>query len=1137
MKNRDSWIKQISAIAANVDFIRDVSQIKSKAILKEISVTPPDIKWNFIESQIHKNATVLSFMIENIMISEPQRIEALGQSPLRVASLWENLARLKEKTNQNKALLNAAISYEIAGYQANAACLARQISRVLTDTQKPITIEELSSMFLQRLFLKLRQKCMSVVTTKPEIHRYEDAVKSLGLSLCCQAIIYAINYFLNGEKESIAKAIDCLSDAEKLLSEGGQYEDANMTRSLRSLIPIMTSKSTWNHLGEIHENELWKRYLRLLARGLGKDIVNSPSVSELWSSQIEALNKGLLDTNSNKIIKMPTSAGKTRIAELAIVHTLISQPNAKCVYVAPYRALVSELEQSFLDLFNDLGFRVSSIVGSYEKDLFEEYIISDTDILVTTPEKLDMILRALPEFAKDVRLFIFDEGHIVNSGKRGIKFELLFTRLKRKLTNTRFLFLSAVFSNDTLNEFLEWFDPSKTQFIESTWRPSIQRFARFEWNRWGEGKMQYHKSDDNRLLETYVPKIISQHEYVFINQNTGRRNRKIFPDMKNKAHTAAELAYKFSESGPILVFSAYPKWVESVANAVATRLDLAKTTSERIPQHFESEVPKRSIMVSEEWLGQDHPVTNLLKKGIAIHHGDLPETLRKAIETDFRERKYQILVSTNTLAQGVNLPIKTVIIHSCRRYIDNEYKRISANEYWNIAGRAGRPGYETEGTIIHIVANKQDQDDYEYFLEHKDILEPTQGALFELLKDLINERIPDTEAQEMLDPEILAILAEESDEVEVSLENIINESLVGTQSRRYNIPTTRLKKVFNDTARSIKNSISDKKYWNIFNATGLSTNSCNIIQKNILENDNVVKNLLIESDGTTIQHLLDVIMNSLSGIVEMVPKRDYDGDLSELLKEWMKGKNIYKIARELDKTDTIGIANFVENYFGYLLPWGISSFLQIALTEFDLTNEELSDHVKYLSAMVKYGVPTPEASWAMMAGIPFRETAIKMAAQYASENDEIDYKEFLQWISKINHERLYVDYDLHSPVLEDVSAALTRSGVNSLLKSGLSLQDVLSEPTWIAGISHEERWINASRTRIGQELKIMRDYDNMYDRNAMKVYSDTEIGFIERNLAQFLAPYLDAGIIMKGKILKIERDRYPQIQIQLFESN
>ena len=82
----------------------------------------------------------------------------------------------------------------------------------------------------------------------------------------------------------------------------------------------------------------------------------------------------------------------------------------------------------------------------------------------------------------------------------------------------------------------------------------------------------------------------------------------------------------------------------------------------------------------------------MLRSGIAIHHGQLPDAVRRGVESDFRARRYSVIVATNTLAQGVNLPIRTVIVHSSGRWLADEarYERLSARDYWNIAGRAGR---------------------------------------------------------------------------------------------------------------------------------------------------------------------------------------------------------------------------------------------------------------------------------------------------------------------------------------------------------------------------------------------------------------------------------------------------------------
>jgi replicative superfamily II helicase len=138
--------------------------------------------------------------------------------------------------------------------------------------------------------------------------------------------------------------------------------------------------------------------------------------------------------------------------------------------------------------------------------------------------------------------------------------------------------------------------------------------------------------------------------------------------------------------------------------------------------------------------------------------------VRNAIEEDFRNRRLAVLAATTTLAQGVNLPVRTVIIHSVWRFDEDTEARIRlpARDYWNIAGRAGRAGEETEGTIIHIVSSPQDRDDFAYYRSVRGDVEPVMSALYELLVDLIDERISSEDAAKKLDAELLALLVEEA---------------------------------------------------------------------------------------------------------------------------------------------------------------------------------------------------------------------------------------------------------------------------------------------------------------------------------------------------------------------------------------
>ncbi len=210
---------------------------------------------------------------------------------------------------------------------------------------------------------------------------------------------------------------------------------------------------------------------------------------------------------------------------------------------------------------------------------------------------------------------------------------------------------------------------------------------------------------DASALETFIPGVIVQTQYEFTNPSTNRKNRRTFP-LFDKKETAAELAYRLADEGVVLVFCAQTNWAESVAKALREAIELREVSQQPIPPFFNPKMLTRSLIVAREWLGKEHLVTQALERGIALHHGRIPERVREAIEKDLRANRYRVVIATNTLAQGVNLPVRTVIIHSCWRAQDaGTRERISVRDYWNIAGRAGRAGMETEGLIIHLTLN------------------------------------------------------------------------------------------------------------------------------------------------------------------------------------------------------------------------------------------------------------------------------------------------------------------------------------------------------------------------------------------------------------------------------------------------
>ena len=343
--------------------------------------------------------------------------------------------------------------------------------------------------------------------------------------------------------------------------------------------------------------------------GLGDDILDSRSISELWPSQVATVESGLLESDESHAVRMPTSAGKTRVAELAIVHSLVERPGSKCVYVAPYRALANEIEQSFANLFHDLGYGASTVPGGYDQDEMGEDLATVDDVLVLTPEKLDLLFRLQSELLEKVALIVIDEGHIVADRQRGPKFELLVSRLRRKIPDARFLMMSAVVPDETLDDFARWLGGSSGQAISTDWRPSVLKLGRLDWD--GQrGTLRFSADDVADGGLEFIPNLIKQAEYEHVAAETGRVRRPKFPSGTRQGRCRGRrLRTDSRRLDPSSCLSMQTNWAESTATALLRRIELAELTGETVPGEFRLRTTGRAVAVASEWLGEDHLVT------------------------------------------------------------------------------------------------------------------------------------------------------------------------------------------------------------------------------------------------------------------------------------------------------------------------------------------------------------------------------------------------------------------------------------------------------------------------------------------------------------------------------------------------
>ena len=224
------------------------------------------------------------------------------------------------------------------------------------------------------------------------------------------------------------------------------------------------------------------------------------STIELWPSQIEAAQRAI-DRADDLVVALPTSAGKTRIAELCILRAL--SLDQRVVYVTPLRALSAQVERDLGETFRPLGISISSLYGSAGIERGDAETLREEKIVVSTPEKLDFALRNDSTIIDDVGLIVLDEGHMLGPSEREVRYEALVQRLLRRsdADSRRIVCLSALFPPpEEMQDLVAWLRRDEPGMpVYSTWRPTRQRYGTIIWNA-GAARLVFLKFKMKRLM-------------------------------------------------------------------------------------------------------------------------------------------------------------------------------------------------------------------------------------------------------------------------------------------------------------------------------------------------------------------------------------------------------------------------------------------------------------------------------------------------------------------------------------------------------------------------------------------------------------------------------------------------------------
>jgi len=399
-----------------------------------------------------------------------------------------------------------------------------------------------------------------------------------------------------------------------------------------------------------------------------KEAVIASGITELYPPQEEAVKAGALE-GKNLVLASPTASGKTLVAELCALKHIVEK-NGKVLYLTPLRALANEKFEEFkryTAIKKHSGRRISVGISTGDYDSSDPWL-ERYDVIITTNEKADSLLRHRARWMDEISLVVTDEVHLLNDSERGPTLEVVLARLMQINPEAQLLALSATVKN--AEEAAEWL---KADSVTTEWRPVTLK----------EG-------------------VLSQNEVQF-------KDGGALKIEKEAANPAINLAlHTIKVGGQALIFASTRKNSVSLARRASTEVDsLLSKPLKRTLQRLAEEV-----LAAGERTRISELLAELVGKGAAFHHAGLGGVHRRLIENAFREGKIKVLTATPTLAFGVNLPARMVVIHDYRRYEPGYgYYPITVLEYKQMAGRAGRPRYDKVGEAI-LIAKTEDERDY-----------------------------------------------------------------------------------------------------------------------------------------------------------------------------------------------------------------------------------------------------------------------------------------------------------------------------------------------------------------------------------------------------------------------------------------
>ncbi|MEX1171255.1 MAG: DEAD/DEAH box helicase [Chloroflexota bacterium] len=883
---------------------------------------------------------------------------------------------------------------------------------------------------------------------------------SLGvLGRTAEAAACLAGAMLSGSEELFAEATARFAEARQAAASAADDVAALVDRIAR-VAEGMSGRST---------------YRVLTAAGLPDDLVRSYAAKrpELWSNQVDAIGTGLLEPDRAFVLSLPTGSGKTFLAQLRILATLDRYPEAWVAYVAPTRALVREAHADLAGTLRPHNVRVSKVVAGAEAGVLLEAdevpaVTGARTCVVLTPERLDLYLRTSPDLGANLRLVVVDEAHHIGDARRGATLETLIALLRTKWPQAKPVLLSAFMPN--VEVVREWLGEDALAHASPV-RPTRQLrgivlrhdeqrlpdsyifgagdqgeertvlaagWRRRRWRRREYDVGAIVSMNDNPPNATPRPAAFAlpslMHGVSWREQGAtrpGRQPPRAVSGGTKISDILVEVAVALAaHPGMVLIFIPNVDWVEAWLGRIAVQL----------PTRDDLEPYARAV---EAILGPGHALADALRHGCAYHHSQMPDDVARIVEAAAVRGPLDVLCATSGLQAGVNMPASIVLsVGDPTRPVGVEP---TPRNFANQAGRAGRPGLETESLALFLPGSITFDDPLaaaRAYLAPTDADVAVESALADLLEAIADDPglVPLEELPDSIQQTLLALWAADMRD-SASIGAFLRSTFRGPQ-----VPA----ELAEELAATVGAAAETRgPTFTAFAKTALPYRACagmvdlipevtarlqqDAWRRDTLEQARTISRLLLR-----VPYFDDVAQARLG--------EGYSPEVVEaLIGSWVGGLDYAELAGVLGfNPDRLSRTVRVVHGLALFLSWGAGSLLSLVGAAGDVQGAQ-----PLLPYFIRFGVSSPVAAYLRLLGISDRLGATAIAARYPADQNQ-DYEAVDAWTRSAAGRTAIRDYY--------VNDALTRTNVERDL--GLEEPPRL-ELNFFAAAGDHPNWIAA----------------------------------------------------------------------------